>query len=241
MWPYLDYCVCTCICVSCVVLWLFTLFLSLLCHLCQVTCCIMIVLCYTVCLCVCVSDPSLYKLPQLAYLLVVFFSKDSKSVCWCELVITAPTKPIAIPRLEILSALLLSRLIYSITKALEQEVLLSTPQCCTDSMVSLYWVLGTDKSWRPFIQNRVEEIRKLLPPDNWFHCAGKNKPADLLSRGLTLAQLSQSQLWLEGLEWLKTNKLPEKMEFQMPEECQLEIKKAKREMLWYFFRSWDYM
>ena len=34
------------------------------------------------------SDPSLYKLPQLAYLLVVFFSKDSKSICWCELVIT---------------------------------------------------------------------------------------------------------------------------------------------------------
>ena len=40
------------------------------------------------CLYLCVSDPSLYELPQLAYLLVVFFSKGSKSVCWCELVIT---------------------------------------------------------------------------------------------------------------------------------------------------------
>ena len=100
----------------------------------------------------------------------------------------APTKPITIPRLELLSALLLSWLIYNITKALEQEVLMLMPQCYTDSTVSLYWVLGTDKSWRPFVQNCVEEIRKLLPPDNWSHCAGKNNPADLPFRGLTPAQ-----------------------------------------------------
>ena len=36
VWPHLDYFVCTCISVSCIVLWFFTLSLSLLCHLCQV-------------------------------------------------------------------------------------------------------------------------------------------------------------------------------------------------------------
>ena len=72
MWPDLNYCVCvcTCICVGCITLWLFTLSLS---PLCQIMCCIMIVLRYIVCLCVSVSHCSLYKLPSLNMIRVVFF------------------------------------------------------------------------------------------------------------------------------------------------------------------------
>ena len=118
---------------------------------------------------------------------------------------------------------------HSVSGALEQEMSLSTPQYYTDSMVSLHWILGTDKSWKPFVQNRVEEIRRLLPPEEWSHCPGESNPADLPSRGLTPLQLSQSKLWLEGPEWLRTSSHSDKTETLMPEECYSELRKSKIE------------
>ena len=88
----------------------------------------------------------------------------------------APLKSQMIPRLELLSAVLLARLMSSITQAIEGEVTLSTPCCFTDSTVSLFWIHGVEKSWKPFVQNRVSEIRKLLNPDCWMHCAGRDNP-----------------------------------------------------------------
>ena len=96
----------------------------------------------------------------------------------------SPLKEQTIPRLELLSALLLSRLLTSVTQSLECELQLSPARCFTDSTVALCWIKGTDKSWKPFVQNRVDEIRKLTPPESWKHCSGKGNPADLPSRGL---------------------------------------------------------
>ena len=72
---------------------------------------------------------------------------------------------------------------------------LGDPRCFTDSQVTLFWIKGIEKDWRPFVQNRVEEIRKLTPVDIWSHCPGKENPADLPSRGLTPVELTISQLW----------------------------------------------
>ena len=91
----------------------------------------------------------------------------------------------------------------SITQALKDEVHLSDPSCYTDSTVALYWILGEEKAWKPFVQNRVNEIRALLPPNQWTHCPGKENPADLPSRGLTIQELKESSLWWEGPSWLK--------------------------------------
>ena len=56
------------------------------------------------------------------------------------------------PRLELLSALLLAKLITSVSAALESVIVLSEFTCFTDSKVSLYWISGTDKEWRLFVQ-----------------------------------------------------------------------------------------
>ena len=63
-----------------------------------------------------------------------------------------------ISRLEPLSALLLARLMHSLTASLESELNLTKPVCYTDSNVALFWILGMDKTYKQFVQHLVSEI-----------------------------------------------------------------------------------
>ena len=98
----------------------------------------------------------------------------------------APLQTQTIPRLELLSALLLSRLIVSVLNSLKSMLPQLVLKCYTDSQVALFWICGTDKKWKPFVQKRVAEIRRNIPPPCWSHCAGETNAADLPSRGLPL-------------------------------------------------------
>ena len=102
----------------------------------------------------------------------------------------APIRSQTIPRLELLSALLLARLMSTATNALSLQLKLDSPTYYSDSQVALYWILGQGKQWKPFVQNRVNEITKLSERGSWRHCPGKENPADLPSRGLTPLELS---------------------------------------------------
>eukprot|EP00731_Ephydatia_muelleri_P009394 Em0004g1732a len=110
----------------------------------------------------------------------------------------APLQVQTIPRLELLGALLLSRLLTSVTSALSSELTLNSPICFTDSKVALFWIRGCDKKWRQFVENRIREIRQLIPILVWKHCAGKENPADLPSRGTDLFEITNDPLWLKG-------------------------------------------
>ena len=113
----------------------------------------------------------------------------------------------------------------SITRSLESILTLSEPTCYTDSKVTLYWILGTSKEWKQFVQNRVTEIRKCISPSHWKHCAGKDNPADLPSRGLSLPDLSLSRLWSEGPEWLNDDISEIHLDdITIPEECVTELR-----------------
>ena len=89
-----------------------------------------------------------------------------------------------------------------------------------------------DKSWKQYVQNRVTEIRELVPPTYWAHCAGQNIPADLPSRGLAPCELSDSQLWWKGPDWLENSDLGDgNSEATMPEECERELKVDRGEAM----------
>ena len=143
----------------------------------------------------------------------------------------APSRSQTIPRLELLSALLLAKLIVSITHALKSELPLSSPTCFTDSTVALFWIRGQDKEWKPFVQNRVNEIRKLTSIDCWNHCPGKDNPADVPSRGLSPLELSINVLWRNGPAWLGDVGVNEKSQLSMPEECATEMKAKDRNLI----------
>lgn len=82
----------------------------------------------------------------------------------------APVGGATIPRLELLSALLLAMLINSVRMALEGELQLGDPTCYSDSKVALFWIQGTSHEWKQFVENRVNTIRNLVPPQYWKHC-----------------------------------------------------------------------
>ncbi|GFS92110.1 integrase catalytic domain-containing protein [Trichonephila clavipes] len=60
----------------------------------------------------------------------------------------------------------------------------------TDSQVTLHWIKGPSHRWKPFVVNRIREIQSLTDPNSWFHCSGKDNPADLLTRGISVDALT---------------------------------------------------
>ena len=90
----------------------------------------------------------------------------------CSKTRVLPLQRLTFPRIELLSTVLLARLIHSATEALSTKLNLEDLICFTDSMISYYWIRGLEKGWRPFVQNRVNEVRRLVSPSQWRHCPG---------------------------------------------------------------------
>ncbi|KAL5488550.1 hypothetical protein EMCRGX_G017504 [Ephydatia muelleri] len=126
-----------------------------------------------------------------AYAAVVYLRIQTTSGCSMRFIAAksrvAPLQEQTIPRLELLGALLLSRLMVNIASALNSELTLNAPVCYTDSKVVLFWIQRCDKEWRQFVENRIREIRHLISVEAWRHCPGKDNPADLPSRGVDLS------------------------------------------------------
>ena len=137
----------------------------------------------------------------------------------------APLTQQTIPRLELLSSLLLARLMAHVIVALQTVIKVQLGLCFTDSKVALYWIQGEGKEWKQFVHNRVTEIRQLVPAANWSHCPGRENPADIPSRGVSPKELKMSLLWRHGPDWLRSiPSVSRSEETTMPEECAEEMK-----------------
>ena len=169
-------------------------------------------------------DASKSAYAAVVYLLITSDSGYLTQFVACKTRVS-PVKEQTIPRLELLSALLLGKLMTSVDQALSLELTLGEPSYFTDSKVSLYWIKGQEKEWKPFVQNRVNQIRSATQPHQWAHCAGKENPADIPSRGIDPCGLIHNSLWLHGPTWLHSEFPHADVPMQMPEACELERRK----------------
>ena len=88
-----------------------------------------------------------------AYAAVVYLRLEHDTTVYVRLVATktrvAPLKGMTIPRLELLCALLLAKLIVIVQAALQAELTLHSESVCyTDSKISFYWIQWTNQEWR---------------------------------------------------------------------------------------------
>ena len=170
-----------------------------------------------------------------AYAAVVYLVEETYDHKCSSFVVSktrvSPLKALTIPRLELLSAVLLARLIATVSESLSTRMELSEPRSFTDSQVSLFWIKGTGRDWKPFVQNRVNEIPRLVPVECWNHCSGKENPADIPSRGATPLELSVNQMWQNGPAWLKTSIDSTPLPEEMPDLCVTELKTTTKEMV----------
>ena len=165
-----------------------------------------------------------------AYAAVVYLTLETKMRVYTRFVVAktrvAPLQAVTIPRLELLGAVLLSRLMVTGFNALRSTLPLVAMRCYTDSTATLYWIKGVNKQWKPFVQNRVNEIRRKVPHDIWHYCPGVTNPADLPSRGMTMEELKLSDLWRFGPDWLGRGAGSGHNELvtEMPQECMDELR-----------------
>ena len=104
-------------------------------------------------------------------------------------------------RLELTAALLGARMAEQHMAATEtqyEEVL-----AFTDSQVTCHWLWSNTEHHTEYVRDRVNAIRNIIPPQNWRHVAGIENPADLASRGCTMAELINHDTWINGPTWLK--------------------------------------
>ena len=107
-------------------------------------------------------------------------------------------KDITLPRLELLAVLIEVRAGNFVTKELELPI--SKRILWIDSECVLHW-MKTTKPLPLFVENRIIKIRK-NKDITFCYIPSQQNPADYATRGLTVPEIADANLWWYGPRWL---------------------------------------
>ncbi|KAH9638188.1 hypothetical protein HF086_005181 [Spodoptera exigua] len=150
-------------------------------------------------------DASNRAYAAVAYLRVRTDSGEVKTSILAAKTKVAPTKPQSLPRLELSGAVLLAGLLKQIKEAM--NIPCSQIYAWTDSTIVLAWLFGDPTRWNVYVRNRVVAILDNIGNRNWYHVKSPENPADTASRGQSLLDLKDDELWWTGPEWLKEGEI----------------------------------
>ncbi|KAI3374154.1 hypothetical protein L3Q82_006017 [Scortum barcoo] len=104
-------------------------------------------------------------------------------------------------RLELSAALTGAQL----ASALQTELTLPIRKIIlwSDSTTVLHWIRSESCHYKVFVGTRVAEIQSLTDVSNWRYVDTVNNPADDITRGKTLKELSQPHRWHQGPAFLR--------------------------------------
>ncbi|XP_052443245.1 uncharacterized protein LOC127984578 [Carassius gibelio] len=130
----------------------------------------------------------------------------------------APRKQISMPRLELCAALTGAQLAKLLSK--ELSIPASDIILWTDSTTVLSWLRSESCRYKVFVGTRIAEIQDMTLESNWRYVNTTDNPADDLTRGKTLLELSKSQRWSQGPQFLHQHpsSWPSLPEFAAPDD-----------------------
>ncbi|XP_028405249.1 uncharacterized protein LOC114527754 [Dendronephthya gigantea] len=135
----------------------------------------------------------------------------------------APLKELTIPRLELQAAVLASRLAKSIQEETRMKFIRTI--FFSDSRVTLAWIQGMPRAYKPFVSCRVSEIQSNSNPADWHHCPTAENVADDLTKGITPEELNGR--WFNGPTFLMQPEENWPMETGMPNQNKVNEERRK--------------
>ena len=98
------------------------------------------------------SDASIKAFAAVVYLRLESEDKVSTTLVASKTRV-APLKQQSLPRLELLGALISSRLASAVERAVSSCIIINSVYCQTDSITALFWIIGVDKEFKQFVEN----------------------------------------------------------------------------------------
>ncbi|CAB3990844.1 Hypothetical predicted protein, partial [Paramuricea clavata] len=140
----------------------------------------------------------------------------------------APLKTISIPRLELMGAVIGLRLSKQVCTALELPV--QDVTFWIDSTTVGFWICGQSRKYKTFVAHRIGEIHEETNPVQWKYVPTSSNPADHGTRGLTVTELKENELWWNGPEFLKESrdKWPEEKFAELNAQVFAEMKPERK-------------
>ena len=137
-----------------------------------------------------------------------------------------PTKPVTIPRMELMAAVLAVKISGIISNALKLKQ--DQIRFWSDSRNVLAWLRTDEKDLLQFVANRIDKIQKQSNRDSWRWVPTAVNAADHGSRGVAMDQLLSLEQWWSGPAFLRRppEEWPEEQDVEMTEEGLVELKKT---------------
>ena len=150
------------------------------------------------------ADASLIGYCSVVYLVYRTVANMYFSELVCSKSKVNPVVKLTLPKLELLPALILARLMNTVKTALSDEIPhFEQVICWSDNRSALFWIKSTKShEYKKYVRNRVNEILDLTDRNMWHHCPTSCNPADVGSRGQFPSEQKRNFLWLNGPSWL---------------------------------------
>lgn len=121
----------------------------------------------------------------------------------------ASLKQVTNPRLELVAAVLSTKLVRKLEK--ELHLTIDSVTYWVHSQVVLGFISAEAKRFHTFVANRVQAILEVSKPSHWRHCPGTLNPADYASRGLRAAEMLTKSWWHSGPQFLSQRFIAEEL------------------------------